>query len=132
MKLGDILEKMIYYLTFGQGKKIASWIAKKLGYESCNCESRKKALNNIYRLLEKGGHFYFSVPMGVQKIYFNAHRVYSLTTILEMFKDRYKINSFGYIDDNNELVNNVEITPELINKCDSFEYGCCLFDLIKI
>jgi hypothetical protein len=47
MKLGDILEKMIHYLTFGQGKKIASWIAKKLGYESCNCESRKKALNNI-------------------------------------------------------------------------------------
>ena len=47
MKLGNIVEKLIHYLTFGQGKKIATWFAKKMGYESCNCESRKKALNNI-------------------------------------------------------------------------------------
>jgi len=47
MKLGDITEKLITILTLGQGKKIANYIAKKLGYKSCNCEKRKKALNNI-------------------------------------------------------------------------------------
>ena len=47
MKLGDITEKLITIVTLGQGKKIANYIAKKLGYKSCNCENRKKALNNI-------------------------------------------------------------------------------------
>jgi len=47
MKLGDLTEKIINIITFGQGKRIATWIAKKLGYESCNCDKRKNALNKI-------------------------------------------------------------------------------------
>ena len=47
MKLGDIVEKAINIITLGQGKKIATWIAKKLGYDSCGCDERKEALNNI-------------------------------------------------------------------------------------
>tara|TARA_R100001440_G_scaffold6819_1_gene13758 strand:+ start:6260 stop:6418 length:159 start_codon:yes stop_codon:yes gene_type:complete len=47
MKLGDIVEKVINIITLGQGKKIATWIAKKLGYDSCGCDERKESLNNI-------------------------------------------------------------------------------------
>jgi len=47
MRLGDITEKIISILTFGKGKAIATYIAKKLGYESCGCEERKNALNNL-------------------------------------------------------------------------------------
>ena len=47
MKLGDKVEKIINVITIGQGKKIATWIAKKLGYKSCGCEERKNALNNL-------------------------------------------------------------------------------------
>jgi len=47
MKLGDFTEKLINILTIGQGKRIATFIAKKLGYESCNCDNRKEALNKI-------------------------------------------------------------------------------------
>ena len=90
-----------------------------------------KALDNIHKLLKPGGRFYFSVPMGVQKIYFNAHRVFSLSYMLDLFKEKYSIESFGYIDDKNELYKDIEITQEVIQVCDSFEYGCCLFELIK-
>jgi hypothetical protein len=47
MKLGDKLEKLISIITFGQGKKIATYIAKLFGKEDCGCERRKQKLNNL-------------------------------------------------------------------------------------
>jgi hypothetical protein len=47
MKLGDWLEKLISIVTFRQGKKIATYIAKLLGKEDCGCERRKEKLNNL-------------------------------------------------------------------------------------
>ena len=47
MKLGDGLEKLISIITFGQGKRIATYIAKLLGKEDCGCERRKQKLNNL-------------------------------------------------------------------------------------
>ena len=48
MKLGDIVEKIIVVITLGQGKRIATWIAKKyFGMEDCGCDKRKQDLNNI-------------------------------------------------------------------------------------
>ena len=47
IKLGNLLEKIISIITLGKGKKIATYIAKKMGYEDCGCDDRKKALNNI-------------------------------------------------------------------------------------
>ena len=49
MGLGDKLEYIINIITFGKGKDIAQWIAKKLGYDDCGCEDRKNYLNNITR-----------------------------------------------------------------------------------
>jgi hypothetical protein len=47
MKLGDRLEKLISIITFGQGKRIATYIAKLFGKEDCGCERRKQKLNNL-------------------------------------------------------------------------------------
>ena len=49
MRLGDKLEYIINIITFGKGKDIAQWVAKKLGYDDCGCEDRKNYLNNITR-----------------------------------------------------------------------------------
>ena len=47
IKLGDIVEAIITIITLGNGKEIASWIATKLGYETCGCEERRIYLNKI-------------------------------------------------------------------------------------
>ena len=47
MKLGNLVEFIIKIITLGQGKKIANWIAKKMGYERCDCDNRKESLNKI-------------------------------------------------------------------------------------
>jgi len=42
MKLGAKLEKLISIITFGQGKKIATYIAKLLGKEDCGSNEENK------------------------------------------------------------------------------------------
>ncbi len=53
MRLGDKLEYIINIITFGKGKDIAQWIANKLGYEDCGCDTRKNWLNGITRTRTK-------------------------------------------------------------------------------
>ena len=48
MKLGDIVEKVIHVITFGQGYRIALFIAKKMGYDDCGCKARQQKLNQIF------------------------------------------------------------------------------------
>ncbi len=47
MRLGDLVEKIISIITIGQGKRIAKYIAKKLGKEDCGCDKRRDSLNKI-------------------------------------------------------------------------------------
>jgi hypothetical protein len=54
-----------------------------------------KAITNLHLMLKPKGKFYFSVPIGKQRIEFNAHRVFSikyLIRILPATKTGYLIN----------------------------------------
>ena len=90
-----------------------------------------KGLDNIYKMLKPGGIFYFSVPIGKQRIEFNAHRVFGIPYILDYIKDKYTLNSFSYVDDSGELHKEIEITPEVIDKCGKLNFGCGIFTLQK-
>lgn len=97
-----------------------------------DCNGHLHGLDNIYRMLKKGGKFYFSVPIGREKIVFNAHRIFSVKSLVAIFKDKYKIDCFTYINDKEELIINAPLTPEDIENNYSFEYGCGIFELTKI
>lgn len=45
MRLGDLTEKIINIVTLGQGKRIATFIAKLFGFKSCGCDERQEKLN---------------------------------------------------------------------------------------
>lgn len=47
IKIGDMVEGLISFITLGNGKDIAMWIALKLGYTSCGCEERRIWLNKL-------------------------------------------------------------------------------------
>jgi hypothetical protein len=47
IKLGDYAEALIHVITFGFGERIAVFIAKLLGYQSCGCCERKQWLNRL-------------------------------------------------------------------------------------
>jgi hypothetical protein len=58
IKLGDIVEAIITIITLGNGKDIAMFIARKLGYESCGCEERRIWLNQLTCKEEDGIKIY--------------------------------------------------------------------------
>lgn len=59
------------------------------------CFSAMRALS---RVLAPGGRLYFSVPVGRERVQFNAHRVFAPTTVIESFGDL-RLLSFAAIDD---------------------------------
>jgi len=87
-----------------------------------------KGLDTIYKLLQTGGYFYFSVPIGIQRIEYNAHRVFSVDYLLNYFSSKYELLSFSYLDDKDVLHENIDLKNETV-RC---RYGCGLFILKKI
>jgi len=90
-----------------------------------------KGLDNIYKLLKKGGRFYFSVPIGSQRIEFDAHRVFSVKYLLDLFEEKYNLISFSYINDDNRLFPDVKLTDEGILNNFNCSYGCGIFIMEK-
>jgi len=90
-----------------------------------------KGFNNMYSILKENGVFYFSVPIGRQRIEFNAHRVFSLKYLLEMFEGKFEIVDFSFVDDKGELNENIVLTDELIESNCACHYGCGIFELRK-
>lgn len=44
-----------------------------------------KCFENIQRKLKKGGNFYLALPVGRERVEFNAHRIFYASTIIECF-----------------------------------------------
>jgi len=89
-------------------------------------------LNNLYKILKRGGKFYFSVPIGPQRIEFDAHRVFSITYLLELFEGKYHIDHFSYVDDKGDLHENELITDKSKNNNFDCNFGCGIFEMTKL
>ncbi len=81
---------------------------------------------SLQRVLRPGGRLYFSVPIGRERVDFNAHRVFACATVLESFSQLTLI-SFSFVDDAGDLHEDRDpvTLPEL-------EYGCGLFEFTKL
>jgi len=89
-------------------------------------------LKNMTLLLKEGGTFYLSVPIGMQRIVFNAHRVFSIGCIMNLMRDGFELVSFSYVDDSGDL--HKDISHKEIDLDNSFNcnYGCGIFEFKKI
>lgn len=88
-------------------------------------------LKNLSKMLKKDGKFYFSTPIGPQRIVFNAHRIFSLQTLLDFLSEDFLIEDFAYVDDSGNLNKDVELNKEKINNNLGCKYGCAIFELRK-
>jgi hypothetical protein len=84
-----------------------------------------KFMNSLQRVLGPGGRLYFSVPIGRERVEFNAHRVFAPQTILDAFSGLQLI-SFSFVGDDGSLYEGVD--PTVIP--DS-EWACGLFEFTK-
>jgi SAM-dependent methyltransferase len=91
-----------------------------------------RGFNNLHKLLQRGGILYLSVPIGPERINFNAHRVFAIKTVLEMAKDRFELIGFSYVDDKGDLYEDVILDLSMIaNNCWCY-YGCGIFEFKKV
>lgn len=81
----------------------------------------EKAAAELQRVLAPGGRLYLSLPVGRQRICFNAHRVHAPATVLEMF-GQLKLVDFSWVDDAGSFH---ESKP--INDANQQEYACGMF-----
>ncbi len=91
-----------------------------------------KGIDNIHKMLRPGGRFYFSVPIGPQRIEFNAHRVFSVSYLLKVFVDRFKVDRFNYINDEGIIFEDIELEADSVNGNYNCHYGCGIFELVKL
>ena len=82
-------------------------------------------MKSLQRTLRPGGRLYFSVPIGRERVDFNAHRVFAPETILTTFSGL-SLLSFSYVDDAGQL--HEDRNPTAIPQ---IEYGCGLFEFTK-
>ncbi|MBI5912304.1 MAG: DUF268 domain-containing protein [Betaproteobacteria bacterium] len=83
-------------------------------------------MSALSRVLAPGGRLYFSVPLGKERVEFNAHRIFSLQTILSHFREL-KLVSFSFVDEGDRLHENVNPGDFPCNSKDS----CGLFEFTK-
>jgi len=88
-------------------------------------ESCFKVMQELCRVLKPGGRLYFSVPVGKERVQFNAHRIFSPLTILKRFNGL-KLVSFSAVNDSGEF----DFYADTNEYLDS-DYSCGLFEFTK-
>ena len=90
-------------------------------------EGFAKAAVELVRVLAPGGHLYFGTPIGEEKLYFDAHRVFAVETILHIFQGLV-LEEFSLINDKaREIIPHASYADA--NHC---KYGCGLFAFTKL
>lgn len=91
----------------------------------------EEGFKNISQLVQVGGTLYLSVPTGRERIEFNAHRVFSTDTILNLTKREFELKEFSYVDDNGDLHQGQELTEDKKAELNNMHYGCGIYTLTK-
>lgn len=85
----------------------------------------RKALTELERIVASNGRLYLSLPIGRERICFNAHRVHSPASILKMLPSMTLVN-FSWIDDAGVFHEHDDVSA-----ANDQEYACGLFLLEK-
>jgi hypothetical protein len=97
-----------------------------------NFNGHRCGFANLARACESGGILYLSVPIGPQRVEFNAHRVFSVEYVLGM-ADSHALRSvgFSYIDDSGTFHPQVGIDLNKVGTNYGCYLGCGLFEFQK-
>lgn len=88
-------------------------------------EGSRKAMAELERVVAQEGRLFLSVPVGRERVCFNAHRVFAVKTIVALF-GKLNLISFSLVDDAGRFW--PDCSPDRAN---GLEYGCGMFVLEK-
>ena len=84
-----------------------------------------KAALELQRIVSRGGNLFLSVPIGRERVCFNAHRVHSAMTVLKLFPEL-TLLEFSFVDDEGLYLEHQSVEAAI-----GLEYGCGLFHFHK-
>ncbi|WP_198361734.1 DUF268 domain-containing protein [Herbaspirillum sp. meg3] len=88
-------------------------------------EGSNKAARELARVIAQGGTLYLSLPVGRERICFNAHRVHAAESVVAMFPGLTLVD-FSLVDDAGAFHENV-----VLENARDLEYGCGMFTFQK-
>ena len=94
----------------------------------------KKTLNSLSKILQDKGTLWLSVPSGIQRIEFNAHRVFRPETVVkEALKNKLELRKFYFFEYSNPKIvesKDIQLDFDRITKID-YCLGIYCFEKIK-
>jgi len=93
--------------------------------DSLDTQGTIRTMKELQRVLAKGGTLYLSLPVGRQRVCFNAHRIHSPDQILSNLPEL-SMQEFSGVDDRGKL--RAHITPDDLKHS---SYACGFFQLTK-
>lgn len=84
-----------------------------------------RAMRALARVLKPGGRLYFSTPIGVERVEFNAHRVFAPATLLQVMREL-QLVSFAVLTDDGRFYANG--APDQYNMS---SFACGMFEFTK-
>jgi SAM-dependent methyltransferase len=78
------------------------------------------AFRNLANLVEPGGIFYFSVPLGPSRVEFDAHRFFSYGYLRQLIDAFFDVEDFYYMNDQNAL----QHPPADVWRREKDNFGC--------
>jgi hypothetical protein len=99
--------------------------------DSISYDGHLLGLRNLSKMLKAGGTLYLSVPIGPQRIEFNAHRVFNVRYILDLLSAQYNLRSFSYINESPHFFPEQPLEPRLIETNFDCSYGVGIFEAEK-
>lgn len=89
-------------------------------------EGSVKAMKELERVLKIGGKLVFGIPIGRERVMFNAHRIHFPETIIFHFS-KCKLLEFSVVNDAGEFIKNADV-----NNYNNSNYSCGLFHFEKV
>lgn len=88
-------------------------------------------LDNMSRLLQPGGLFYLSVPIGEERVEFNAHRIFDPHSLVQLAAaNGLRLREFAWIESNRALI--LSSSPEQdMEGLSKLRYALGIFTFIK-
>ena len=84
-----------------------------------------KAASELQRIMRPGGKLFLSLPIGRERVCYNAHRVYAPDSVIRIF-EKLRLIEFSYVDDAGELRER-----RMPSSASELQYGCGLFEFEK-
>lgn len=94
-------------------------------------EGHISGLSNMVRLLRSGGVFYLSVPIGQERVEFNAHRVLCPTSLSRLVSAMgFVLHEFSWMESGKPLLQSENIEHDL-SRLDKCPYALGIFTFVK-